>query len=104
MKASRLPRRILRVALEHLVRLAHEPFRLGDARKRFYSGYNQLTSFIIAVKSPARGVSMTGQFDPKLLRKLAANYRRRAKSEPSKARLFLEIAVEMEAEAARLEN
>lgn len=47
---------------------------------------------------------MTGQFDPKLLRKLAANYRRRAKSEPSKARLFLEIAVEMEAEAARLEN
>lgn len=39
------------------------------------------------------------EFDPALLRKLAARYRRRAEAEPESAELFLEIAKKMEADA-----
>ena len=42
-------------------------------------------------------------YDPKLLRKLAATYRARAQSEPDKARVFIEIAKDMEAHASRIE-
>jgi len=40
-------------------------------------------------------------FDPKMLRKLASRYRERAKSEPDRAELFVEIATDMEAYAKR---
>ena len=43
-------------------------------------------------------------YDPKLLRKLAATYRARATTEPHKARVFLEIANDMEAHARRIET
>lgn len=43
------------------------------------------------------------KFDPKLLRKLAATYRRRASEEPDKKRVFLEIARDMETHAGQLE-
>ena len=46
----------------------------------------------------------TDGFDPKLLRKLAALYRQRAASEPTRATTFLEIASDMEAEAQRQES
>ena len=42
--------------------------------------------------------------DPKLLRKLAATYRARAITEPDRARLFLEIADDMESHADRIEG
>jgi hypothetical protein len=38
-------------------------------------------------------------FDPKMLRRLAARYRERAESEPEMARVFTEIARDMEAHA-----
>ena len=41
--------------------------------------------------------------DPKLLRKLAATYRARAVTEPDRARVFLEIADDMESHARRIE-
>ena len=44
------------------------------------------------------------QIDPKVLRKLAADYRERASAEPQKARAFLDIAKGLEADAARLES
>lgn len=43
-------------------------------------------------------------YDPKLLRKLAATYRDRATTEPDKARVFLEIASDMEAHARLIEG
>ena len=42
-------------------------------------------------------------YDPKLLRKLAATYRARATTEPDRARVFLEIARDMEIHARRIE-
>jgi hypothetical protein len=39
------------------------------------------------------------QFDPAILRRLAARYRQRAKTEPGKAELFEGIAADMEAYA-----
>lgn len=42
-------------------------------------------------------------YDPKLLRKLAATYRARATTEPDRARVFLEIARDMEMHARRIE-
>lgn len=42
--------------------------------------------------------------DPKLLRKLAATYRARAITEPGRARVFLEIADDMESHADRMEG
>lgn len=42
-------------------------------------------------------------YDPKLLRKLAATYRARASTEPARARVFLEIARDMEMHARRIE-
>ena len=42
--------------------------------------------------------------DPKLLRKLAATYRARAITEPDRARVFLEIADDMETHADRMEG
>ena len=44
------------------------------------------------------------KFDPKLLRKLAATYRRRATEEPDKKRVFIEIAHDMETHADLIEN
>ena len=43
-------------------------------------------------------------YDPKLLRRLAATYRARATTEPDKARVFLEIARDMESHADRIEG
>ena len=43
-------------------------------------------------------------YDPKLLRKLAATYRARAATETDKARVFLEIARDMEAHAELIEG
>jgi hypothetical protein len=43
-------------------------------------------------------------FDPKMLRRLAPRYRERADSEPEKARVFTEIARDMEAHAALTEQ
>ena len=43
------------------------------------------------------------KFDPKLLRRLAATYRRRATEEPDKQRVFLEIARDMETHAGQIE-
>lgn len=42
-------------------------------------------------------------YDPEMLRKLAATYRGRAITEPDKARVFLEIASDMESHARRIE-
>jgi len=42
-------------------------------------------------------------FDPILLRRLAARYRERAKSEPESSAVFQEIARDMEAHARRAE-
>ena len=47
---------------------------------------------------------MIGDFDPKLLRRLAADYRRRAGTDRKQASMFLEIAAEMEAQAQNLED
>jgi hypothetical protein len=46
---------------------------------------------------------MGWEFDPKQLRKLAAQYRARAEAEPALAKTFLEIASDMESEAGRIE-
>ena len=43
-------------------------------------------------------------FDPAILRKLAARYRERAATEPSKAELFLEIARDMETHAEQAQE
>jgi hypothetical protein len=43
-------------------------------------------------------------FDPVLLRKLAATYRRRAREEPEQKRVFLEIARDMETHAELIET
>lgn len=43
-------------------------------------------------------------FDPALLRRLAARYRERAKTELDKAHVFMEIADDMEAHAERAEQ
>jgi hypothetical protein len=43
-------------------------------------------------------------YDPKVLRRLAATYRKRATTEPDKANLFLEIARDMEFHADRIEG
>ena len=43
-------------------------------------------------------------FDPEILRKLAARYRERAVTEPSKAELFLEIARDMETHAEQAQE
>jgi hypothetical protein len=50
------------------------------------------------------GGSRMDSFDPKLLRRLANRYLERAKSEPDKARIFLEIAKDMEAHADNQER
>lgn len=42
-------------------------------------------------------------YDPKLLRKLAATYRMRATTEPDNARIFLEIADDMESHARSIQ-
>ena len=43
-------------------------------------------------------------FDPEILRKLAARYRERAVTEPSKAEPFLEIARDMETHAEQAQE
>ena len=43
-------------------------------------------------------------YDPKLLRKLAATYRARATTEPERSRVFREIADDMESHARRIEG
>ena len=43
-------------------------------------------------------------FDPAMLRKLAARYKERARDEPGMADLFTEIANDMEAHARRSEQ
>ncbi|HSR01072.1 MAG TPA: hypothetical protein VLM36_14295 [Sphingomicrobium sp.] len=47
--------------------------------------------------------SLTPEAKVKLLRKLAAEYRRRAETEPKMARTLHNIAEEMEADAANVE-
>lgn len=49
-------------------------------------------------------VSRMQDYDPKLLRKLAANYRARAQTEPEMASTFREIARGMEARADELDG
>jgi hypothetical protein len=44
------------------------------------------------------------EFDPALLRRLAARYRERANEEPIRASLFREVADDMEAHARRIEQ
>lgn len=58
-------------------------------------------STILGDKIGSEGESMY-DFDPVVLRRLAARYRERAKSEPDKAKLFAEIANDMEAHAERV--
>ena len=43
-------------------------------------------------------------FDPAMLRRLAYRYRERARIEPERAELFIEIASDMEAHAQRTEE
>lgn len=43
-------------------------------------------------------------FDPEILRRLAARYRERAITEPSKAELFLAIARDMETHAEQAQE
>lgn len=43
-------------------------------------------------------------FDPAMLRRLASKYRERAKTEPDRASLFLEIARDMETHARLTEQ
>lgn len=47
---------------------------------------------------------MLPEFDPKELRKLAAQYRARSLAEPEVADMFLEIAKDIESEAEWLEG
>lgn len=56
-----------------------------------------------AITHPGQG-RVVQQFDPAILRQLAARYRERAKAEPEQAELFESIAADMEAHAQLAEK